>query len=244
MTTGWRRWALTGVRWIVTLALLGGLLYGTRQLLDTAKRRGEAEAAEDVARSGPRVRATTTIVAATSTSSGSPAAAASSVPPTTPPPLTGEPEPLRVARIDASVLDAPQPDSCGRTVTYDPGNAVDGNLSTAWRVAGDGTGDTLQLTLAAPAHLTEVGLVPGYAKIDLCSGFDRFPQLRRITAVTWRFDGGVTVQQIFKDRAEVQSLPVDVVSATIVVEITGVTPAPQLDATAISEVRLVGVPGA
>ena len=32
--------------------------------------------------------------------------------------------------------------------------------------------------------------------------------------------------------------------ATIVVEITGVTPAPQLDATAISEVRLVGVPGA
>ena len=89
MTTGWRRWVLTGVRGIVTLALLGGLAYGARQLFDTAKLRGRAEAAEDVARSGPRVRTTTTTVAATSTSSVSPAAAASSVPPTTPPPLTG-----------------------------------------------------------------------------------------------------------------------------------------------------------
>jgi hypothetical protein len=128
-------------------------------------------------------------------------------------------------------------------VSYDAANVLDGNLSTAWRAPGDGTGVTLQLTLAAPAHITQVGLVPGYAKVDLCSGFDRFPQLRRVTSVTWRFDGGVTVKQTFKDRPELQNLPVDVVSATVVVEITGVTSDPQLDATAISEVRLVGVPG-
>lgn len=240
MTPSWWRWLRFGATWIVTIAILVGLGYGVRQLFDTADAVGAREVSEDIARSGPRAKDTTTTVAPSTTAPA--VTVATSTPAPTPPPLVGEPGPLKVARVDASVLDNPQSDSCGRLVSYEPANAVDGNLSTAWRVAGNGTGDTLQLTLPAPAHLTEVGLVPGYAKVDLCSGFDRFPQLRRITTVTWRFDGGVSVAQTFKDRAEVQSLPVDVVTSTIVIEITGVTPSPVLDATAISEVRLVGVP--
>ena len=94
----------------------------------------------------------------------------------------------------------------------------------------------------SPVHLTQVGLVPGYAKVDVCSNFDRFTQLRRVVSVTWHFDGEVAVPQTFKDRPEMQSVPVDVTTSTVTLEITATTPNPRLDAAAVSEVLLLGVP--
>ena len=224
------------VRWVVTLALLGGLAYGVRQLFTTARLRGAQEAADDAARShGPRPRAATTTSA--------PAGAASTAPvaTTTTQPL-GISEPVTPSAIEASDTERDQPDSCGRPVHYDVANLVDGNVATAWRVAGDGEGATVTLTLPGRIHLTQVGLVPGYAKVDLCSNFDRFTQLRRIVSVTWHFDGEVSLPQTFKDRPEMQTLPVDVTTSTVTIEVRSTTSDPRLDATAISEVQLLGEP--
>ena len=221
-------------RWVVTLALLAGLGYGVRQLFHTARLRGAQEVADDAARSRSSRRSTTTTVAS------GPSTTAAAVT-TTPAPL-GATGPVTPSAAEASDTEQDQPDSCGRPVNYDVGNVIDGNITTAWRVAGDGVGATVTLTLPGRVHLTQVGLVPGYAKVDQCSNFDRFPQLRRVTAVTWHFDNEVSLPQSFKDRPEMQTMPVDVITSTVTVEIRSSTPNPRLDAVAISEVQLIGAP--
>ena len=64
----------------------------------------------------------------------------------------------------------------------------DGNPTTAWRTAGDGTGAVITITLPEPTVVTRVGLVNGYAK--QVAGVDWYPNNRRILAVTWGFDNG------------------------------------------------------
>ena len=226
--------AIFVMRWIVTLAMLVALVYGARQLFDTARQRGAQEAADDVRRStGPGRRATTTSTAASAVST---AAAAG---PTTTVALAPS-GPVDVATVEASDTERDLPDSCGRPVNYDVRNLVDGNTTTAWRAPGDAVGARVTITLPRPTHLTQIGLVPGYAKVDQCSNLDRFTQLRRVTAVEWLFDGEVSLPQTFKDRPEMQTMAVDVITTTITIEIRGSTPNPRLDAAAISEVQLVG----
>jgi len=118
----------------------------------------------------------------------------------------------------------------------------DGNPATAWRTLGDGTGQTLQLTLPAPTHLTQVGLIPGYDKVDDCTAADRFAQMRKVTSVRWTFAGGVTIDQTFTGDRTLQLAPVDVITNTVTVEILGTTPPGDLDYTPISEIGLVGYP--
>ena len=48
---------------------------------------------------------------------------------------------------------------------------------------------SVTLTLPGSAHLIQVGLIPGYAKVDPTNGADRFRQERRIGEVRWRFRG-------------------------------------------------------
>jgi hypothetical protein len=86
-----------------------------------------------------------------------------------------------------------------------------------------------------------VGLLPGYARVDPCTKVDRFPQLRRVVEVRWLFDGGAAVRQHFADDPVTQTVPVDVVTSTVTIEITATTDDPELDFTAIAEVRLGGV---
>jgi hypothetical protein len=200
------------LRWVVTLALLGAVVYGARRLFDEAEAKGAQEVVDDARRSANPRRATT--------------------------------GPIVPAGLVASGTERDLPDSCGQPVNYAVTNLVDGNLATAWRVAGPGSGATVTFTLPGSVRLTEIGLVPGYAKVDLCSNFDRFTQMRRITAVTWYFDGEVSVPQTFLDRPEMQTVPIDVVTSTVRLEILTTTGNPQLDATAVSEVRLVGAPAA
>lgn len=232
--------AIFTARWVVTLAVLGGLAYGARQLFDTADRRGDREAADDAFRSATarNRRSTTTTVAAEAAPSTTAAVAAG----TTVASAVVAAEPIAPVAVEASATERNLPDSCGQPVNYAAGNIVDGSLATAWRVAGPGTGATVRFTLPGKVRLTEIGLVPGYAKVDLCSNFDRFTQMRRIVSVTWRFDDEVTLPQTFKDRPELQTMPVDVVTSTVTLEIRQTTGDPQLDATAVSEVRFVGAP--
>jgi len=212
------------------IALVMALVAGIGGLWRAADERGKAEAAKDAAPKPPRV---TVPVSAT-------------VPHDTTVPVTaapGPPQPVVPVQVVASATAGASRNNCGETVSYDPKNVIDGDPATGWRARGDGTGQTLTLTLPGPTHLTEVGLLPGYAKFDPCTNVDRFKQLRRVTKVRWTFDGGVSVEQPFADKAEIQVMPVDVATGTVTIEILGTTGKATIDYTPISEVKLTGRAG-
>lgn len=146
----------------------------------------------------------------------------------------------RPLKISASAVAPPAFDASGRQVSYEPEQAIDGDTSTAWRAEGDGIGVTLVLDLGKSVPVRQVGLLPGYAKIDALDHTDRFPQNRRIVRVRYRFDGGAMVEQTFADRPVMQSLDVRVSTRRIVIEILETIPGePDFDYTSISEIRVV-----
>jgi len=212
---------------LVVAGLAFVLVVGVNRLWAAAQERGDAEDA--------RKHAAATVVTTVPTT----AVAVTTVPgATTVPPV---PQPVK-ATVAASAQTGAAQNGCGETTSYDPANVQDGDPSTAWRTQGDGTGQTLQLTLAAPTHLTQVGLIPGYDKIDSCTAADRFAQMRKVTGVRWTFADGTSVEQTFTPDRTMQMKAVDVVTPTVTVEILGTTPAGELDYTPISEIALVGYP--
>jgi hypothetical protein len=214
---------------IVVAALAAALVVGANRLWAAADERGDELTA--------RKNAPTTVVATT-------AVPVPTVPTTVAPGVTTvPPAPALVkATVAASGQTGPAQNGCGEVTSYDPSNVQDGNPATAWRSLGDGTGQTLQLTLPAPIHLTSVGLIPGYDKIDSCTAADRFAQMRKVTGVRWTFGSGATIDQSFTPDRTMQNTPVDVVTATVTLEILGTTPPGGLDYTPISEIALVGYP--
>jgi tRNA A-37 threonylcarbamoyl transferase component Bud32 len=156
---------------------------------------------------------------------------------TTQPPPAG---PLGIGEVTASGTAPDAFDACNTATTFAAGNVADGEATTAWRVAGDGVGQTLTITLEGEHHVSEVGLLPGYAKTDPCDGTDRWHQNRRPTQVTWTFDDGTTVDQPLDDVASSQTVAVDATTTTIQVRIDGTTSDPGRDFTAISEVSVQG----
>ncbi|NAZ75861.1 hypothetical protein GTQ99_10615 [Kineococcus sp. T13] len=139
-------------------------------------------------------------------------------------------------------------DAGGRTTSYAAANLLDGDPATAWRTEGDAGGLTLTFTFARQVRIDEVGLVNGMAKVDPHDGTDRYPQGRRVLAVTWAFTGPAGTTTVHQDLAdgvrELQSVPVPPVEATRVdLTLTGVS-APgagrAFDRTAVGEVRFTG----
>lgn len=136
-------------------------------------------------------------------------------------------------------------DVAGNPVSFAATQMTDGDPATCWRMAGDGSEQTVAITLPDEAHLTEVGLINGYAKTDRENGqvVDWYERNRRITAVTWRFDDGTTVSQDLTDSRELQTLTVDVTTSTVELTIDSVTRPARGPAgrnyTAISELSLV-----
>jgi len=215
---------------VVVAALAVVLIVGANRLWAAADERGAAVEA--------RKNAPATTVATTAPPT---APAPTTAPPgvTTAPPA---PAPVKATTVAASAQTGPAQNGCAQNTSYDPANVQDGNPATAWRTLGDGTGQTLQLTLAGPTHLTQVGLIPGYDKIDDCTSADRFAQMRKVSGVRWTFANGATVDQTFTVDRTMQTVPVDVVTSAVTVEILGTTPPGDLDYTPISEVGLVGYP--
>jgi serine/threonine protein kinase len=87
------------------------------------------------------------------------------------PPRRNEPDPPRArsqvpsSSIAVSATSILPPDvSSG--LTYDPSNAVDGDLSTAWSegVRGNGEGESLTFRFPEPVDLARIDIVNGYAK--------------------------------------------------------------------------------
>ena len=117
---------------------------------------------------------------------------------------------------------------------------LDDDPSTAWRVEGGGQGETVTLRLSGTAHITQVGLVPGYAKADPASGRDRFRENRRVREVRWHFSDGTVAGQRFQDQPTMQRAAVDVVASWVVIEIVATVPGDaDHDYTPISDVSIV-----
>lgn len=150
------------------------------------------------------------------------------------------PGPLPVSAISADSTAGGGIDAGNQPVSFAAANLIDGNSTTAWRTDGDASGQSIHLTLDAPSHVTVVGLIPGYAKLDPETGADRFPQNRRVTAVTWTDDTGAMVTQTFTDTGNMQQLPVDFSTAGLTVTIASVTADGGRDYTAISEIEIIG----
>jgi len=164
----------TAIRWIVTAAVVALIVAGavTTGVLVTANRLTPVAGAP----AGERL-------------------------PAPPPPTNPERAPLAVtpAVVSASATCASGPgtDSAGNAFTYDAVNAVDRRPDTAWRCDHDGVGARLLITLAQPAVLSWVGVVPGFAKTDPYDGTDRYLQGRKIAAARFVFDDGTAVEHRF-----------------------------------------------
>lgn len=137
----------------------------------------------------------------------------------------------------------PSRDRENRPVRFRPANMWDGRKRTAWRMPGDGTGQTLTFDLGDDVVLTEVGLVNGYAKVDGAN--DWYAANRRILSVQWEFDDGTRVTQDLDEVRGPQTIGVGPVETRRVrlhlLEVSAPAPGPDgRDFTAISEIRLLG----
>ncbi|WP_345377593.1 NADase-type glycan-binding domain-containing protein [Pseudonocardia yuanmonensis] len=93
-------------------------------------------------------------------------------------------------------------------------------FATAWRCSGDGVGQSLTLTFAAPMRVSALGIVPGLAKVDPADGTDRYTQNRRITAVRLTTDDGRSVTAALDPSADRRELQWTALSATVTGRLT------------------------
>ena len=227
-------WLPRVVHLVVLGALAIALAYGASRLWSAARAKGQEAAARVTTPKAPRVKGSK---ASTSTAPIT-AAPGSSAATTLAPPTNVEP--IAPAAITASSFSAPAANGCNQITSYVADRMIDGDITTAWRADGDGTGQKITITLTKPTRVTQVGLLPGYARTDACTKVNRFPQMRRVAKVRWTFDKGTPVEQSFQDDPAIQLVPVDVVTAKVVIEILATLPGAELDYTPISEVRLLG----
>lgn len=151
------------------------------------------------------------------------------------------------ATVEAPATAPPGQDVQGNRVDYEATNMLDGVPETTWRMAGDGTGAEIVLTLPDATRLRSVGLVNGYAKTATDARgreLDWYHGNRRVERVEWVFDDGTTVGQDLADSTDLQSVDVDVTTSTVRLRLVGVsapgTGRAARDYTAISDVSLVG----
>ena len=114
----------------------------------------------------------------------------------------------------------------GTPISFSPQNVLDHNPATAWRCE-TGSAQTLTFTFPSPVHLTSVGLIGGYVKVDSLTGVDRFEQNARVRQVQWGFSDGTnssTVTQNLADARSMQTTAVDVVATTVTMTVTATYP--------------------
>jgi hypothetical protein len=182
----------------------------------------------------------------TSSAPGSPPASAPAT--ETPQEQPSSPAPTSLtagSQVTVPETAGPGKDADGNPVSYRAANMLDGVPETCWRMAGDGTGADIVVTLPAETRLRSVGMINGYAKQT--ADRDWYHGNRRVEQVEWVFDDGTTVPQTLGDTASVQSVDVDVTTTTITLRLVAVsapgTGPSRRDFTAISDLLLVGAAG-
>jgi LysM repeat protein len=149
-----------------------------------------------------------------------------------------------VARETVPSCQAPNSEEAdGTPIVFSPGNVLDRNPATAWRCEASDSPKSLAFTFDQPTHLTSVGLIGGYVKVDPLTGVDRFPQNHRVRQVRWTFDNTTTVTQDLADSRSMQTLPVDITATTVTMEIIATYPpggeAPR-EMVPVAEVQFIG----
>ena len=150
---------------------------------------------------------------------------------------------LRPISVTADCTAPDAKDAANQTTTFRVDNVLDSDPQTAWRCPGSSTGHVLAFQFATPVTLREMGLIPGYAKIDPSSGEDRFGQNHTVTQVRWIYGGGSETQTIDTPGRSSSVLVLDSPAATTKVElrIDGIgNPTASRDFVAISDVTLRG----
>jgi LysM repeat protein len=131
----------------------------------------------------------------------------------------------------------------GTPIVFSPGNVLDRNPATAWRCEASASPKSLTFTFDQATHLTSVGLIGGYVKVDPLTGVDRFPQNHRVRQVRWTFDNATTVTQDLADARTMQTQAVDITATSVTMEILATYPpggeAPR-DMVPVAEVQFIG----
>jgi len=131
----------------------------------------------------------------------------------------------------------------GTPIVFAPTNVLDRNPATAWRCPAPATGETLTVSLDAATHLTSVGMIGGYVKVDPLTRIDRFPQNHRVRQARWTFSDGTTVTQDLADSRQMQSIDVDVTTTSVTIEILSTYPPSgpdPKDNVVVAAVQLIG----
>lgn len=133
----------------------------------------------------------------------------------------------------------------GTRIGYSPDQAIDGELTTAWAIPGDGTDRALFLTFDKPVIVETVGLINGYAKIDARTGADRYEQNRRVAKVSWFADDALIREQFLTDgERSMQNIslnrPVRAKTIALVIDRTWEPGSKLQDDTVISEISVTG----
>lgn len=138
----------------------------------------------------------------------------------------------------------PGRDAAGNIVYYHANNTIDGYLDTAWRTPGNGVGERILVFFDQAVRLSEVWIVPGYAKVDPVSGEDRFWQNRRVRKVQLSFSGGRSVEARLAEQPEFQIVRFEPTVTSYVEVMVLETTAPGAqngrDFTPISEIAPIG----
>ena len=139
-------------------------------------------------------------------------------------------------------------DSKGRPAKYPPKAMLDTDPSTAWRMDGDGSGQTITVSFGRRVTMTGLALDPGFDKTG--KNEDRWKENRRISAATFTTDDGSAFTVSFatavdlpvKDRLQFFMLPAPVETRTVRVHIDTTEPSPPrtFDTTAISRLAVLG----
>jgi hypothetical protein len=140
-------------------------------------------------------------------------------------------------------------DDSGRTATYPATAMVDTDPATAWRMNGDGAGQTITLSFERPVTVKGFALDPGFDKVGV-NHEDRWPENRRISAATFSTDDGSAFAVEFatdpslpaSERLQTFMLPAPVTTTTISVRIDATEPTERgtFDTTAISRLAVLG----
>lgn len=160
-------------------------------------------------------------------------------------PYSGKTRQVVPTQVAASCTAKPATDSLGQPVTYEPEQAVDGKLDTAWRCDGAAAGQSLTFTLPAGTELVRVAVYNGYGKTDPKSGESMYGQYRRVTSATWQLPDGSWFTQKFADNGaglQQVEMPKTAIKGDITFTIVSTTPpgwanVPTRDAVLISEVQ-------
>lgn len=167
---------------------------------------------------------------------------------TVPPPDPVEVTP-QVTNVSFERPAAPSIVCTGEPLAYSGAQLVDGDENYGWGASmGDAAGATADMRFVGPVKLATVGLTPGYTRLKLrsnagCQTVVAFPYNRFVQSVRWTFDDGSSVEQSFEQRAELQTMPVDVTTTTVRLTILSTTrPGSADNETVISEAAFTGTP--